>query len=377
VTRTEERLICALESVAATVEPSAPLTAPAPARLARRRRVRLAAVTAAGAAIAVIVALIAVNSPRPVSRPIMTAAFIGGSEPRVPAFFVDAGSTGLYDGRLRVISLATGKVTATERAPGGAARDITFLAEQAQTGNFVAGFIGPGSARGLSLYRFRVTATGQITPLIRIGRILTGQQPTGVAALALSPDGSHLALALTAGTRPRIILLSLRTGARQAWTGSQPGHGAQTQVLLGVWNRSGPVFAARTCQPYPHPNDCSWAVRRLVTVHGGLRAGPVLLRQPGTGTQILPLAISPDGASVVEVRSATAPYSRQSLVRVSLATGRSTVLHRWPAPGQHQVGASEGNFLFVGQQVRRGNDWRIVGWVADGGFHALRYPARR
>lgn len=373
MTRTEERLISALESAAAAVQPSAPLTAPDPAR---RRGVRLAAVTAAAAAVAVIVALIAVNSPRPVSRPIMTAAFIGGSEPRVPAFFVDAGSTGRYDGRLRVVSLATGKATATERAPGGTA-DITFLAEQAQTGNFVAGFIGPGAARGLALYRFRVTGTGQITPLIRIGRILTGQQPEDVAALGLSPDGSRLALSLTAGARPRIILLSLRTGARQAWTGSQPGHGAQTQVLLGVWNRSGLVVAARTCRPYPHLDECWWAVRRLVTAAGGLHAGPVLLRQPGTGTQILPLAISPDGASVVEVRGATAPYSGPSLVRVSLATGRATVLHRWKAPGQHQVGASEGNFLFVGQQLRRGNDWRIAGWVADGGFHALRYPARR
>lgn len=376
MTRTEERLICALESAAAAVAPSRPLAAPEPARLARRRRVRLAAVAVATAAIAVIATLVAVSSVRPAPRPVMTAAFIGGSEPRVPAFFVDAGSTGLYDGHLRVVSLATGKVTATEPAPPGTA-DITFLAEQAQTGSFVAAFIGPGPARGLALYRFRVTGTGQITPLVRIGRILTGQQPEDVAALALSPDGSRLALSLTAGARPRIILLSLRTGARQVWTGGQPGHGAGTQVLLGAWNRSGLVFAARTCQPYPHLNDCSWAVRRLVTVHGGLRAGPALLRQPGTGTQILPLAISPDGASVVEVRSATAPYSLPTLVRVSLATGRSTVLHRWQAPGSYQVGPSEGNFLFVGRQVRRGNDWRIVGWVADGGFHALRYPARR
>lgn len=372
MTRTEARLITALESAAARVEPRRELVAPDPGRLARRRRIRLAAVAAAAASIAVVVALAAVNGAAPRPRPVVTEAFIGGSLPRVPAFFVDAGSTGLYDGRLRVVSLRTGKVTATERAPGGTA-DITFLAEQAQTGNFVAAFIGPGAAHGLVLYRFRVTGTGQITPLTRIGRILTGQQPEDVAALALSPDGWRLAVSLTAGARPEIILLSLKTGARQVWTGSRPGHGAATQVLLASWARDSLVFAARTCRPYPHLSDCSWVVRRLVSADGRLQAGPALLRQPGTDTQILPLAVSPDGASVVEVRGGTAPYSTPSLVRISLATGRSVVLHRWRASGSYQVGADEGNFLFVGQQIRHGNNWRITGWVDAAGFHSLRY----
>jgi hypothetical protein len=295
-----------------------------------------------------------------------------GAEPRVPAFFVDAGNTGLYDQRLRVISLASGKVTATEHAPAGTA-DITFLAEQAQTGNFVAAFEKPGVSHGLLLYRFRVTGTGQITPLIRIGRIMTGQQPADIAVLGLSPDGSRLAVSLTASARPRIILLSLKTGARRSWTGRLPGHRAGTQVLAGVWSPHGLAFESLTCRPDLNPRTCSWAVRRLVTAGGGLQAGPVLARRPATENILLPpLAFSPDGGSVVEVRGGTRP----SLVRTSLATGRAMVLHTWRAPGSYQVGANEGNFLFVGQQVRHGNRWRIVGWVDPAGFHSLRYPVR-
>jgi hypothetical protein len=64
-------------------------------------------------------------------------------------------------------------VTATERAPAGTG-DITFLAEQAQTGNFVAAFEPRNGAQ--VLYRFRITGTGKITPLTRIdgisGRLL-------------------------------------------------------------------------------------------------------------------------------------------------------------------------------------------------------------
>src|SRR5262249_50734995 len=153
----------------------------------------------AAASIAAIASLLALNGQKPSPGPVQTAAYIGGSEPRGPAFFIDAGNTPPYD-QIRVLSLATGKVTSTDHYPPGE-EDITLAAEQPQAGNFVAGFIS-NQAGGLHLYRFRITGTGKITPLTRIKGILLKQQPESITALALSPDGSRLALSVSANTIP-------------------------------------------------------------------------------------------------------------------------------------------------------------------------------
>ena len=102
--------------------------------------------------------------------------------------------------------------------------------------------------------------------------------------------------------------------------------------------------------------------------------GPVLLRQNGMNSPVQAPAISPDGLSVVEVRngtgSGTGSGTGASLVRIPLATGAQTVLHRFRGPGPFQVGPNEGNFLVVGQRLQGGN-WRLAGWVSDAGFHSL------
>jgi WD40 repeat protein len=388
MTRTEDRLIAALESAATDirVEDARPLIAPGrrrPGQAGPRRRVRRAAALAATSAVAVslvvIAALVAVNVQRPSPGPIRTDAYIGGSEPRVPAFFVDAGSLRASDGKLRVISLATGAVTSTERAPAGTA-DINFLAEQPQTGNYVAAFIS-SHAGGLQLYRFRITGAGQITPLTRITGILLRRQPENLTGLALSPDGSRLAVSEIANTIPppagtvsgKVVVLNLDNGARQVWNDRLTSKDQWPQITSAAWTPDGKalVFASHICSVRPGERPCFWEFRRLVTAGGALRAGPVLLHQDGMNSQIQAPVVSPDGSSVIEVRGGTGPGANVRLVRISLATGSQSVLARLPAPGPYQAGANEGNFLFVGRQRHPAGDWRLIGWVNDDGFHPL------
>jgi hypothetical protein len=398
MTRTEDRLTAALESAAAAVpvENMRPLTAPGQDQPGRaqsrprgavtahryRRRAWLTALAAVASIAVISGALVALNIQASSPGPVQTAAYIGGSEPNVPAFFVDAGSTGLYDQKLRVVSLATGAVTATERAPAGTA-DITFLAEQAQTGNWVAAFINQGS--GLMFYRFSITGTGKITPLTRINGVRLKQQPGNVTVLALSPDGSRLALSWTPDNIPdgaafvnKVIVLNLRTGARQVWKDSLSDGAYHPLITSAVWKPSGRalVFASRMCKLNNATGPCFWEFRSLRTPPAGgrLKAGPVLLRQNGMGGVNQAPAISSDGSSVVEVRNPTSPGPYVTVVRIGLATGKQVVLHRFRAPGQYSVGANEGNFLIVGQLIRHGNNAVLRGWIDGRGFHSLRYP---
>lgn len=395
MTRTEDRLTTALQSAAAAVlvETMRPLAAPEPGRAGlrirvvtgapRRRRAWLAALAAAASIAVIAGAAVALTTHAPSPGPVQTAAYIGGSEPNVPAFFVAAGSTGLYDQRLRVVSLATGAVTATERAPAGSG-DITFLAEQAQTGNYVAAFTGKTSSSELVFYRFSITGTGKITPLTRIDGIRLKQQPGNLTVLALSPDGSRLAVSWTPDNIPeraafvnKIIVLSLRTGARQVWKDSMTDGAYHPLITSAVWTPRGRalVFASHMCKLNTGTGSCFWEFRSLRTppAGGGLHAGPVLLRQNGMGGVNQAPAISPDGSSVVEVRNGISPGRDATVVRVGLATGKQVVLHRFRAPGLYGVGANEGNFLIVGQVLHHGNN-ALLGWIDSRGFHPLQYP---
>jgi hypothetical protein len=400
MTRTEDRLTAALESAAAAVRVEAmrPLAAPEPGRpgqpgsprrgvtgSAYRRRTWLVALTAA-ASIAVIAGVLVALNNQTSSRTAVAAAYIGGSEPAVPAFFVDAGSTGLYDGKLRVVSLATGAATATVHAPAGT-QDITFLAEQAQTGNWVAAFAS--SQPGLVLYRFSITGTGKITPMTRIGRFMVRAQPEDLTVLALSPDGSRLALSQIRGTTAtgdsdtgsaynNLIVLNLKTGAQQVWKDNLAAGAYQPSITSAVWTPAGRalVFAAQMCKP-PKPGGtdtgpCFWQFRSLRTppAGDGFQAGPVLLRQNGAGGVDQAPAISPDGGSVVEVRNGADP----TLARIGLVTGKQVVLHQLPAPGPYGVGANEGNFLIVAQITHSGDNAVIRGWIDGPGFHPVTYP---
>lgn len=400
MTRTEDRLATFLKTAAAEIRADAmlPLAAPGPSkpgragrrhhtatRHVRQRRTRLAVLAATASITGIAGAVVALNSQAPSPRPVRAAAYIGGAEPNVPAFFVDAGNFAPDSRTLRVVSLATGKVTASEHMPADTS-EITFLAEQAQTGNYVAAFNVRGHSETQALYRFRITGTGTITPLTRINGITLHPKTTYQTVLALSPDGSRLAVSqmpddLLEGSTfvSKVIVLNLRTGARQVWKDRLADGAYQPYITSAVWTPDGRalVFATHMCK-VSAAGPCYWQFRSLRTpAAGGMRPGPVLLRLNGMSSQIRAPSISPDGSSVVEVRNPVSPGRAISLVRVDLATGQQVVLHTWPAPGRYQAAANAGNFLLVAQQLHPGSNWVLSGWVNGAGFHALRYPADR
>jgi WD40 repeat protein len=396
MTPTEDRLTAALESAAATVraETMRPLTAPEPGRPGQarshgrganghgyQRRAWLTAVAAAASIAVIAGALVTLKSQQPAPRPVRAGAYIGGSEPAVPAFFAGPGP-GLNSQQLRVASLATGAVTATEHAPVGT-EELEFLAEQAQTGNWVAVY-STRQSREL-LYRFSITGTGKLTRLTRIKGITLKPQSEDLTVLALSPDGSRLALSqIPPGESTvaynRFIVLNLKTGAQQVWKDRLVDGAYQPSITSAVWTPDGRslVFASQMCKVSSVTLDtgpCFWQFRNLRTppASGGFQAGPVLLRQSGMGGVNQAPAIAPGARSVVEVRHGTSPGGDFTVVRVDLATGKQVVLHRLGAPGPYQVGLNEGNFILVAQTAHSGSKAVVRGWTDDRGFHPVTY----
>src|SRR5262249_5763620 len=177
----------------------------------------------------------------------------------------------------------------------------------------------------------------------RVKGIALKQQAGNLTVLALSPDGSHLALSWTSNTVPspgvsvgtELLVLNLNNGTRQVWKDRLAAGGYYPQIASAVWTaaRRTLVSASHMCKLNTDTNPCFWEFRSLVTdASHGLQAGPVLLRQNGMHSAIQAPAISSDGGSVVEVRGSTASGADTSLVPISLATANQPVLHPCPPP---------------------------------------------
>jgi hypothetical protein len=183
MTRTEERLADALDAAARAMpeDDMRPLIVP----VRRSRRLAWAAPVASAAALLLVVGIA-----------VIVAGHLPGSgraTNAVPAphlYYVAADRSGDLP---QVWSTVTGQPTATLQVPHvrnpqepalvAAAGDVFFAAVAQQAGE--------------ALYRFRLTATGQITDLSPLpGGVLAGTD-WDVHAMAASPDGRWLALALT------------------------------------------------------------------------------------------------------------------------------------------------------------------------------------
>jgi hypothetical protein len=182
MTRTEERLADALDAAARAMpeDDMRPLIVP----VRRSRRLAWAAPAASAAGLLLVVGLaVVVAGHLPGSGP------ISSGPPAPHPYYVAADLNGDLP---QVRSTATGQVTDTlpvahvrnqqEPALVAAAGDVFFAAVAQQAGE--------------ALYRFRLTATGQITDLSQLPGVLAGND-WDVHAMAASPDGRWLALALT------------------------------------------------------------------------------------------------------------------------------------------------------------------------------------
>jgi hypothetical protein len=241
-----------------------------------------------------------------------------------------------------------------------------------------------GGSREL-LYRFRITGTGTMSRFTRITGITLKPQSQNLTILALSPDGSRLALAQIPAGSPaaeatRLIVLNLTTGARRVWTDRLAEGAFRPSITSAVWTPDGHslVLAAHLCQlnrTTLATGPCFWEFRGLRTPAAGhgFQAGPVQLRLSGMAGVNQAPAISSDGGSVVTVRNRTGDGGA-TLIRTSLASRQQTVLHHLAAPGPYAIGANEGNFLILAQVTHSGNNAVIRGWVDDRGFHPLQHP---
>lgn len=197
---------------------------------------------------------------------------------------------------------ATGKRLATVRLPEPADQKLSQIAAAGDGRTFV---LGAGSARTASFYRLLVAPGGHHA---RLARLPVPPLPAAASAtaIALSPDGSKLAVAIqVAGSASHagLEVISLATGTVRNW--NAPGAG-EAQNLS--WADSGRELAF-------YWDDLSASGRSARTTKAGLwlidpaAKGPSLmsgrriaLTVPG-GDAVQSAQLAPDGTTVIAVVS--------------------------------------------------------------------------
>lgn len=335
MTRTEERLADALGAAARSVRADtlSPLVVPG-----RQRGTRHAWVAPVAAAVALLLTVglgAAISGHFPGAGHAVSASAPAGPPPR---YYV---STNVF-GKTAVHATATGAVTATVPLPAAAARGGAVAA--AADGEFFV--VGPlvGVPTGSDwVYRFRLTGTGQPTGLSAV----PGVSFSGVVeAVAASPDGSQLAIALHMGQSAEIVILNTATGTHSVWRGgmdrpgdrfgiaslSWTGNGGEL-VFLGQWCANKHVGPSRDefsqCATIPTGNlnlvngvdvgppepgvmPADAQVRALdpKAAGGTLDSGPVLLGQSAQYPHIMQAVISPDGSTVTALVVSQGRYDK-------------------------------------------------------------------
>jgi hypothetical protein len=404
---TEERLADALRAAAGTVRPESlrPLATHDPerlrgVRLPRRRHITWLAPAAAAAAVAAVVGL---------SVALATHAGLAPSAappPWLPRHYVtllDNPPPGAQRGSpppaatpgevIQVRDTATGRVTDTlaltlllgDHNYNG---NSDSLAAAADDRTFFVWYdiIRPGAhtTPGTRVYRFRVTGSGRIVGFAPVKGV-----PLGIGypnAIAASPDGSKLALAigLPGSGQPTIMIVDLATGARTVFHGGLPSAAHATGGLPSAayasiadlsWAADGRTLAFQYFMPGGH--DTPNYVRILDTsMPGGSLARSRLVHAPiSVSRDMFGALISPDGKTitVVVLNVLTPPDPREwvdvRIDQISVADGR--VLHtlyrtgpRSGLPGPMLRTDGSGHLLLL---TVRGP----FGWIGGGQLHPL------
>lgn len=340
---TEEELTGALDAAADTVRPGTlrPLPSTAGSRKgagsrngARRGWLAPLAAAAAVTLVAVLAVTLTGGQRGTSSGPaVPSPAKVQASRPQ---FFTEA--VGTY---LQVRSVATGKLIGKLPLPqldqsgvwgvAAAPDDRTFYVVQNQ--------VGRHSGTGPAIYSFRITGDDAVTPLRHIATVPVGSRANVTGHnIAISPDGSELALALH--TVPNyyfqtdtIVILDLRTGAYHLWRGGLPRtvNGASLNIWDLTWSGARTLdFVASWCGNYVwlFCGPGSAEVRALsVGSAGGSLAGSALLTS---------LNAYPDVVSVVADR-----YGRLAILQVPITASKR------PTFTIDQVSAAGGALLHV------------------------------
>jgi hypothetical protein len=327
------------DSTSAPPQPAGARRWPGPRAPRGGRAWRVIAPVAAGLAVAGLVTGLALAAgPRAPARRPATGA-LATADRGMPRFYVTLSSPG-SSGRIyaQVHASQTGQVLSQVRA-GFLGNGMGISADQSDRA-----FVIDASARNdnlhdrIVLYLLRVSADGQSTTLTRLPLVLLpAGSPDVVDGIAVSPDGTKLAVALQVNQNPsvvnprgEIVVYSLAGGATQTWTAPgdkavpwDPAWTGGGRYLTFVWQDqiTGTqwFFTGRS------------QVRRLDTAAAGrnLLASQVLVTGGGPVGYIQAASAGPAGAPIIAAvfqvpSTGTSGTAHMRLVALSAATGAVT-----------------------------------------------------
>jgi hypothetical protein len=267
---------------------------PAPVRQERPWPAWLILVTAAVSALVVIGLVVAGRIANCAGTSLL------GRTTSVPPFYSQFGASNPASPRTLVIrSTTTGAIVASAPPPdapdwllpvpmvaaGPGARTF-YVAYQAEWG-------GTASVP-TQIWIYRLDVGAHALTRIKGGRFRGNQAVGGFGSMAVSPDGTLLALTADAagqrstdtdtGVANDIVVVNLRTGAHTVWQGGLSRPGKTFQIPSISWTADGRsiVFLAEWCNPFMYDNLCT-----------GTMSGPDGYRD----TQVRSLAVTGPGAS--------------------------------------------------------------------------------
>ena len=290
----------------------------------RRAAARAGSVVAAAAAV-VVVASLATFAGRPATTAsptgVLLAAAVTTAPPAsaaargMPLFYVVADHTRPV---AVVRASAAGRTVSTVPLPAGTDPKLTQVTAAENNRTFVLALYS--LSRGTQFYELRITASGQSGGLTRLA-IPPLPARAAADAIALTPDGTQLAVAIQAnGGRGQIEVITLADGAVRKWTTARSGI----------------------------PEDLSWdaAGRRLAyfwTGAGASADGLWLLdtRAASTGLlsgqRLLPQTVGPD-----EVQDALITPNARTIIASVTYTGTARVSQGTVVGGIVEVSAQTG-----------------------------------
>jgi hypothetical protein len=315
-------------------------------------------------------------------------------------------SSGVQGRYIKVRATSTGKLLASV-SPPKPYNDFSVITAAADGRVFVFGAMrfwqrnaGPSprlAARNLRtpmvFLLVRITAAGhpQISTLSLPETLTPAQEPS----VALSPEGTRLAVGFHRGRTAVVQVVTLGTGQARSWR--QPhvswspaiaGEGAWTADgrTLAVWEQpSPPLRRARPVAPYQRPTSARVLLLDTALRGGRLASGAVLvLRAPAARAASAPLFLTPDGTQLIgSVQSASlrSPTTGELAV-YSARTGallRTLAPWRWPGgsspPGRgglprQQVAWSNvsGSQLIV---LQPRSELNVLGVLSNGSFAGM------
>jgi hypothetical protein len=396
MTSVEDRLRAATRAAADTVAPDSapPLRLPGkpathgPGFTVWRHRARwhraVAPLAAAAAVIAVVAASVTLTHampPRAHSHrlpagtvPLSTAPSFAAAA--VPAYYValEPGPLSAASTRAVVRATATGATLATVRPPRPyyeftavtvAADDRTFVLAAQQKTSPPTQVHGKWRQGGIAPARFFLLHLDPAHRIARLTALPISEGNGSLSGIALSPDGTRLAVAVGLGLgspqEQGIRVITLRTGLVRTWTWRAPRTSYLGYLVLGAnplsWTADGRMLAFEVVIALPqrgaHPG---LAVRLLDTTAPGrsLQSSRVVARFSSASTG--DAMITPDGSRIV-VPSVT--HTSRAFTEYSTATGkRVAILGRRPYPHANDGG------------------WPVIYWVSPSGGTLIAYDAR-